>query len=717
MPTDIASPPRPLPDETLDTANITLTDLFSVEQLQRIQEAFAKATKVASIITLPNGVPVTAPSNFCRLCKDIIRQTEKGRANCFSSDAVIGQQNPDGPIIRTCLSGGIWDAGASISVNGKHIGNWLMGQVKNELIGEDKLLHYAGVIGADAEAFREALREVPIMSMEQFRDIANLGFVLASELSLEAFQNLQQTRHLAARKVIEAALRESSDRLKLLLELNNAVVSRLELAPLQRLVSARVREAMQCDAVCLAIPDANNVNFALRGLDFPSSRGHYQEGMEVDMLGSGAGIAFRTRKPYAMARRAIGVAAPYLKIVRAEGIRSEYYLPIIAEGRRLAILQLSDRQPDRFAAADIEFLTQVCSQIAIGLANANKFQQLSNSRERLAQENLFLTKELHAGVRFEEIVGESPALRKVLGHVATVAATDSMVLIRSETGTGKELIARAIHSRSSRCDRIFVKVNCAAIPAGLLESELFGHEKGAFTGAIEKKIGRFEMADGGTLFLDEIGDIPLELQPKLLRVLQEQEFERLGGSRSIKVDVRVVSATNRNLEQMMREGVFRPDLFYRLNVFPIHIPPLRERPDDILPLVTYFVGKYARKMNRKIDDVPEDVMDALLRYDWPGNVRELQNLIQRAVILSPGPELLSPFAELNESPPVFQRKAVPPSRETLIEMERKHIQDVLDATGWVLGGQEGAAARLGIPRTTLIYKMRRLAISRQAVDG
>jgi formate hydrogenlyase transcriptional activator len=300
--------------------------------------------------------------------------------------------------------------------------------------------------------------------------------------------------------------------------------------------------------------------------------------------------------------------------------------------------------------------------------------------------------------------------------VVTVAGTDSTVLIGSETGTGKELVARAIHNRSARRDRMFVKVNCAAIPAGLLESELFGHEKGAFTGAVERKVGRFEVANGGTLFLDEIGDIPLELQPKLLRVLQEQEFERVGGTRSIKVNARVVAATNRDLERMVREGQYRADLYYRLNVFPISLPPLRDRREDIPHLVDYFVAKYMRKIGRQIDEIPDAVLDALVRYEWPGNVRELENLIQRAVILSPGSVLISPFAELNEVKSAEKAQPAKSSQSTLIERERDHIQRILRETGWVLGGDDGAAARLGVPRTTLIYKMRRLGIPRRPLN-
>lgn len=704
-----------VPERVLDSANVTLTDLFEVEQLQKIQDAFAKATHVASIITHPNGVPVTCPSNFCRLCNDIIRMTDKGLSNCMCSDAEIGKYNPDGPIIRTCLSGGIWDAGASICVGGKHIGNWLMGQVKNELIPDEQVVRYASGIGADEGVFRSALRDVPIMSMEQFRDIANLGYILANELSLKAFQNLQQARHIAERRITEMALRESSDRLKLLLDVNNAVVSKLGLPQLERLIPTRIREAMQCDAVYLSMPLGEGHYYSVQGLDFPTSKGYLRERLVLDMTPAGSSALAKVSSR-GVSGRMRGQVTNARQIDEMEGFKSECLIPVVAGEERLAMLHLNDRTPDRFSAQDAAFLTQVANQIAIAVKNAIQFQKLSKSYERLAEEKLYLAKEIQAEHPFDEIVGHSSALRKVLGHVVTVAGTDSTVLISSETGTGKELVARAIHNRSDRRDRMFVRLNCAAIPVGLLESELFGHEKGAFTGAVERKIGRFEVANGGTLFLDEIGDIPMELQPKLLRVLQEQEFERLGCTRSIRVNVRVVAATNHDLYQMMREGRFRADLYYRLNVFPIYLPPLRERKEDIPDLVRYFVSKYERKMGRHIDEIPASVMDVLMAYDWPGNVRELQNLIQRAVILSPDNVLISPFAELNEAAQRRQEIQIRSVPGTLLDHERDHIQRILEETGWVLGGNDGAAARLGVPRTTLIYKMRRLGIPRQPLN-
>jgi formate hydrogenlyase transcriptional activator len=351
-------------------------------------------------------------------------------------------------------------------------------------------------------------------------------------------------------------------------------------------------------------------------------------------------------------------------------------------------------------------LSQVASQIAIALENALAFREIAQLKDKLAQEKIYLQEEIHSEYNFEEIVGESRALQTVLEQVETVAPTAATVLILGETGTGKELIARAIHNSSTRREQTFVKMSCAAIPTGLLESELFGHEKGAFTGAIMQKIGRLELAHKGTLFLDEVGDIPLELQPKLLRALQEREFERLGSTRTQQVDTRVVAATNRDLAQMVEEGTFRRDLYYRLNVFPVRIPPLRERPEDIPLLVRYFAQKFARTMNRQIEVIPSETMEALVNWDWPGNVRELEHMVERAVILSRGPVLNVPIAELQ--PTNGEAKNL----QRLDDAEREHIVRVLREAGGVIGGPAGAASRLGLKRTTLHFKMKKLGITR-----
>jgi formate hydrogenlyase transcriptional activator len=366
-------------------------------------------------------------------------------------------------------------------------------------------------------------------------------------------------------------------------------------------------------------------------------------------------------------------------------------------------------QPNSFSADDIEFLSQIANQLALAIDNWIAHSAIADLQETVAHESIQIEDEIHGEMHFEGIIGKSVALRKVLRQVETVAPTNSSVLIFGETGTGKELIAHAIHSLSTRRPNAFVTLNCAAIPSGLLESELFGHEKGAFTGAISQRLGRFELANHGTIFLDEIGEIPLELQPKLLRVLQQREFERLGNGRTLKTDARLIAATNRDLAAMVDEQKFRADLFYRLNVFPIHVPPLRERLEDIPLLVRHFVQHFSRQMNRTIDTIPSETMEGLVGYCWPGNIRELENVIERAVILSPGPVLRVPLRDLCT-------RAMPGDssvrQQTLEEVERAQILATLKQTKWILSGPKGAATRLGLNRSTLQFRMKKLGIAR-----
>jgi formate hydrogenlyase transcriptional activator len=378
---------------------------------------------------------------------------------------------------------------------------------------------------------------------------------------------------------------------------------------------------------------------------------------------------------------------------------------------------------DAFNPRDLELLQPVGAQIAIAVENALAFKEIDALKNKLAVEKLYLEEEIRSEFNFEEIVGESPVLKRALAQVELAAPAGTSVLLLGETGTGKELFARAIHNLSPRRDRTFIKINCAAIPSGLLESELFGHERGAFTGAISQKIGRFELADRGTLFLDEVGDLPLELQPKLLRVLQEQEFERLGGNRTQRVDVRVVAATNADLSKQVAERAFRSDLYYRLNVFPIQIPALRDRAEDIPLLVRYFVQKLSRRLNKAVEYIPADTMDALASYSWPGNIRELENLIERAVLLSPGKELRIPLSEIKSSSSVATEPSssfasltsstsLASSISTLEDAERQHILRALKHTQWRVAGPKGAAVLLGMKRTTLQARIRKLGIRR-----
>jgi formate hydrogenlyase transcriptional activator len=509
-----------------------------------------------------------------------------------------------------------------------------------------------------------------------------------------------------------AELERNNQRLKLLLDVTNQVVSNLELEDLLQAIAKSVRDVMQCDGVGVMVPDDDGRRLRLYAFDFPEC----QDGAEAqDLIGideSPEGAAFRTRKAVVMnGEDSPPMASATNATDRCEGARSSCFVPLVGRNGSAGVLKLTRLGQSIFSADDVDFLSQVASQIAVAVENACIYRQVAKLKDQLAQENLYLEDEIRRTMNFGEIIGESPALVRVLQEVETVAPTDSTVLICGETGTGKELVARAIHDRSARRSNAFVKLNCAAIPNGLLESELFGHEKGAFTGAIAQRVGRFELANRGTIFLDEVSEIPLELQPKLLRVLQEREFERLGSVRMLRTDARLIAATNRDLATLVAEQRFRPDLFYRLNVFPVRMPPLRERPEDIPILVRHFAQQFSRRMNKTIDTIASETMRALIRYPWPGNIRELQNLIERAVILSAGPVLKIDPSELKQQA-AANGNVLPAKQDTLEEAERKHILAVLEDSNWVLGGPNGAASRLGLKRSTLQFRMRKLGLSR-----
>ena len=507
-----------------------------------------------------------------------------------------------------------------------------------------------------------------------------------------------------AAKAYELQLAHERDRLGTLLEINNAVVSCLDTKRLFQAISASLRRCFALDYVSLLIHDAEIHALRLQMLDFPDGSGLIRQDAVVPMDDSLAGYVFRTREGRLFAlEEARAISKTTGDIMEREGLRSLCVMPLTSRGNTLGTLNCGSRQPDFFTPEDSQFFSQVAGQVAIALDNALSYNRIEELNARLAEEKVYLEGEIRTDNRFEEIVGRSRALKAILKQVETVAPTDSTVLIYGETGTGKELLARAIHDLSQRKQGTFVKLNCAAIPTGLLESEMFGHEKGAFTGAIAQRIGRFELADRGTMFMDEVGEIPLELQTKLLRVLQEREFERLGSSRTIKTDARLVAATNRNLAEMVEEREFRADLYYRLNVFPMTVPPLRERREDIPLLVRYFVQQFARRMNRRITTIPTESMNALTRYHWPGNIRELQNFIERAVIVSPGPVLQAPVRELRRGP---SGSGV----VTLHDAEREAILRALRDAGGKVGGDQGAAVKLGMKRTTLQAKMRKLGI-------
>jgi formate hydrogenlyase transcriptional activator len=502
--------------------------------------------------------------------------------------------------------------------------------------------------------------------------------------------------------------RSAEQELRLLLEINNAVVSHLDLPELLRTVSACLKRVLPHDLAGIALYDSETRLLVAHALNFPHNQDFVEMGDSIPIEGTPEGLAFTSREPVLIKKLDLKeFPAEMVKRGASEGLRSGCAVPLISRDRTLGTLSVVSLKENAFTEDDAKLLRQIGDQIAIAVENGLAYREIENLKTKLNKEKLYLEEEIRSD--FEEIVGDSPAMKQVLKQVGIVAPTDSTVLILGETGTGKELLARAIHDRSKRREGTFVKLNCAAIPTGLLESELFGHEKGAFTGAIATKIGRFELADGGTLFLDEVGDIPLELQSKLLRVLQEQEFERLGSTRTIKVKVRLLAATNRDLLEMVENKQFRSDLYYRLNVFPIRSPSLRDRAGDIPLLVRYFTQRISRQMEKRVERIPAETMEALCRYRWPGNVRELENLIERAVILSQGAELHVPLGELK-----IAARESPSPVTTLHAAERDHILRALEKTDWVIAGPSGAAALLGMKRSTLQSKMIKLGISRRS---
>jgi len=539
--------------------------------------------------------------------------------------------------------------------------------------------------------------------------------------SANDLQLIEDASHITGiaieRHMNEEALRRERDRLRLLLEITSSVTSRLDLRQMVEALSTNLFRVMQCDVSALLLPDSESGALRVSILHNPDARGPFREGSLVPMNGSISGQVLRKANSirvdsFEQVRKDPEIygnpdGQRLYECVLQEGLRTGCYLPLLGRDRVVGVLMLCRRSDNRFERDDVTLLEQVACQVAIAVENTLQYEKATKDRDHETKQRRYLEEEIRAGLG--EIVGESPALKTALSMVSVVAPTDSGVLILGETGTGKELVARAIHKLGSRSDKAFVKLNCAAIPLGLLESELFGHEKGAFTGAITQKTGRFDLADKGTLFLDEVGDIPLELQAKLLRVLQEQEFERLGSTRTHKVDVRLIAATHRDLPAMVKEGTFREDLYYRLKVFPIQVPALRQRTEDIPRLVRHFTSVYSQRMNKRIDVIPPDAMDALVRYQWPGNVRELQNFIERAVILSPQSVLRAPISELE---PFSSSKGLNLPMNGLAEVERDYILRALEASNWVISG---AAARLGMKRTSLVYRMKKLHIHRPAL--
>jgi formate hydrogenlyase transcriptional activator len=527
---------------------------------------------------------------------------------------------------------------------------------------------------------------------------------------------------ITERKQAEEALRKSERLKRSLLDINNAIITNLTEEALLRSISEALRPCIPFDrcAITLYTPETDTIRFL--AVEGALHSDYFQPGREEGRTETSVGWVFDHQRPL---RRNLEKEQEFANEKRlwAEGLRSLCIVPLILRGKCIGTLSVVSREKDPYSEEDAQFLQDVASQVALAIENMKSYEQIATLKARLEKENIYLREEIRTEHNFEEIVGNSPALLAVLRTVEQVAPTDSTVLIHGETGTGKELIARAIHNRSTRKDRALVSVNCSAISAGLVESELFGHLKGAFTGAIERRIGRFELANGGTIFLDEIGELPLETQVKLLRVLQEQEFEPVGSSRTQRVDVRVIAATNRNLKEMVEAGRFRSDLFYRLNVFPLPLPPLRERGSDIPGLVALFLSQFAKRFGKKVEGVSQETMARLMTYAWPGNIRELQNVMERAVVLSAGPTLrldkdfvpmVAPEGSLEPAEIPAQGAQPPSGLGTLEEVQRSHILAALQHAEGVVDGPKGAARILNLHPNTLRHRMSKLGIKRAA---
>jgi formate hydrogenlyase transcriptional activator len=546
------------------------------------------------------------------------------------------------------------------------------------------------------------------------RRLGALGFgsvqpAVYREVDLEFLKGVAELVGLAVENSLtREALSEERNRLQALVEVNNTLIANLDIRQLFPRISAHLRQVVDHDFASVAVFDPKKQEMQAYVL-VSSMPEVLSEGETIPLDQSVTASAFLMRETKKLGRQDLAkLRLPIAQRLLDAGVQSICCMPLLTSTSVLGTLNVASKRESGFSTQDQDLLQQVARQLAIAMENARAYREIAQLKDKLAEEKLYLQDEIRTELNFEEIVGDSPSLKRALSQATTVAPSDASVLILGETGTGKELIARAIHHMSTRKEQSFIKLNCAAIPTGLLESELFGHEKGAFTGAITQKVGRLELADKGTLFLDEVGDIPLELQPKLLRVLQDQEFERLGSNHTVKVNIRLLAATNRDLSKLVAERQFRSDLFYRLNVFPLRVPPLRERRKDIPLLVRYFVQRLAHRMNKNIESVPSETMNALLSWDWPGNVRELENFIERSVILTTGPSLKAPLAELRAGEDESAKKDA-----KLETAERDHILRILRETGGVISGPRGAATRLGLKRTTLQSKMQKLGINRQ----
>jgi len=562
--------------------------------------------------------------------------------------------------------------------------------------GEPLTFNAQGTLRSKQEAGHWTVHLIPIR--DETGTVTRVGAVV--------LDITEQKRMEDSLRQLTGSLKNQMERLQMLVEVGGILASNWNVPKVFPTISARLRRILRQEYAGFSLHDATTGMLVRQAEDFPLGKG-LVAGVESSADTSPGGRSLEERTPLIFSKEELErFDADIARELLAEGLRSLCCVPLLRPKGPLGVLVLGSTRPHAFQEDDLPLLNQVAAQLAIAIENQRTAAEINALQQRLSQEKEYLEGEPRSYGPLTEIVGESSALKHVVDQVNIVAASNATVLILGETGTGKELVARAIHRLSRRQERSFIKVNCAAIPTGLLESELFGHEKGAFTGAVARKLGRMELADGGTLFLDEVGEIPLELQPKLLRVLQDQEFERLGSSRTIKVDLRLIAATNRDLARSVADRQFRNDLFYRLNVFPIRVPPLRERREDIPLLVRHFVRKFALRTGRHIESVPKETMRALTEWSWPGNVRELENLMERSVIISESRALRVPLWELHPGKPTLEQN------HTLDTAEREHIIRVLRETGGLLSGPHGAARRLGLKRTTLQSKMRRLKITK-----
>lgn len=516
--------------------------------------------------------------------------------------------------------------------------------------------------------------------------------------------------HLFITQDITEHVRETT-RYQTLLQVNNALVLKLDKDSLFHAIAGEIHRVAAFDRAGITLYDPTADKFFIYVLETTATDLHLKREMDIPHAGSAMGWAMDHRAP--CLRPDLSESRDFFEdeLFYKEGLRSAVSIPMLVEENVLGTLTVASREPRHFSDTHIKFLTDIAGQMAIAFKNVNRFEDVEKEKTQFCQQTLYLKQEVEEKGNFSEIIGESQTLKAMVSYIETVAPTDSTVLIVGETGTGKELVARAIHAESERKAGPMVTVNCGAVPAGLLESELFGHERGSFTGALSKRIGRFEVAQGGTIFLDEIGELPLELQAKLLRIVEEQTFERLGSTETRQLNVRIIAATNRDLGTAVTEKTFREDLFYRINVFPIQVPPLRDRREDIPILTRYFVTRFTKKMNKRVDEIHPHAMEQLCQYHWPGNVRELLHVLERAVILCMGSTLTLP-SDLSGMGAPQAEAAVNPDTMTLEQVEREHIVKILEKTAWAIGGSQGAATILGLHPNTLRSRMERLGIKK-----